>query len=388
MSSAPIQDIDLATFNFDPYPVLELLRNNLPITYVPQLKATLFSKHQDIFICEKNIEIFSSVQPNGLMTKLMGQNMMRKDGATHMAERKAIFPTVSPKTVKNFWRDQFVDKTNEILSHLRHKKELEIVSEFSTQVSAEALKLITGLSEMKWMEMDRVSQGMIDGCSNYISDPVIAKNCDDCTRSIDLHIDAQLKNPKLHNAPSLLSSQLEAGMSIQAIKANIKLAISGGQNEPRDAIAGTIGTLLENRSQLEMIISGTKKWLQAFEEYARWMSPIGMSPRRIAKKFIYKNVEFYENDMIFFMFGSANRDEAVFENPDYFDISRDNGPSIAFGAGPHFCAGSWISKTLIAEVALPLFFSHFPNVYLKKPIKFQGWAFRGPKEVILENRNK
>ena len=178
MSSAPIQDIDLATFNFDPYPVLELLRNNLPITYVPQLKATLFSKHQDIFICEKNIEIFSSVQPNGLMTKLMGQNMMRKDGATHMAERKAIFPTVSPKTVKNFWRDQFVDKTNEILSHLRHKKELEIVSEFSTQVSAEALKLITGLSEMKWMEMDRVSQGMIDGCSNYISDPVIAKNCD------------------------------------------------------------------------------------------------------------------------------------------------------------------------------------------------------------------
>jgi cytochrome P450 len=241
---------------------------------------------------------------------------------------------------------------------------------------------------MKWMEMDRVSQGMIDGCSNYISDPVIAKNCDDCTRSIDLHIDAQLKNPKLHNAPSLLSSQLEAGMSIQAIKANIKLAISGGQNEPRDAIAGTIGTLLENRSQLEMIISGTKTWLQAFEEYARWMSPIGMSPRRIAKKFIYKNVEFYENDMIFFMFGSANRDEAVFENPDYFDISRDNGPSIAFGAGPHFCAGSWISKTLIAEVALPLFFSHFPNVYLKKPIKFQGWAFRGPKEVILENSNK
>ena len=71
------------------------------------------------------------------------------------------------------------------------------------------------------------------------------------------------------------------------------------------------------------------------------------------------------------MFGSANRDEAIFQNPDYFDISRDNGPSISFGAGPHFCAGAWISKTLIAEVALPLFFSHFSNLYLKKPIEFQ-----------------
>lgn len=388
MSSAPIQDIDLATFNFDPYPVLNFLRNNFPITYVPQLKATLFSKHQDIFICEKNIEIFSSVQPNGLMTKLMGQNMMRKDGATHVAERKAIFPTVSPKTVKNFWRNQFVDKTNEILSHLGNKKELEIVSEFSTQVSAEALKLITGLSKMSWREMDRVSQGMIDGCSNYIGDPLVTKKCEDCTRSIDLHIDAQLNDPKLHEKPSLLSSQLEAGMSMKAIKANIKLAISGGQNEPRDAIAGTIGTLIENRSQLDTIISGTETWLKAFEEYARWMSPIGMSPRRIAKKFNYKNINLYENDMIFFMFGSANRDEEIFQNPEFFDISRDNGPSIAFGAGPHFCAGSWISKTLIAEVALPLFFAHFPNAYLTKPIKFQGWAFRGPKEVILENRNK
>ena len=286
MSSAPVQDIDLKSLESNPYPILGSFRTHSPITYVPQLNATLFSKHQDIFICEKNVEVFSSVQPNGLMTKLMGQNMMRKDGDAHINERKAIFPTVSPKIVKKIWKDQFVEKTTKIIKKIGNKKELEIVSEFSTQVSAEALKLITGLSKMKWIEMDRVSQGMIDGCSNYISDPVVTKNCEDCTRSIDLHIDAQLKDPKLHNAPSLLSSQLEAGLSMDAIRANIKLAISGGQNEPRDAIAGTIGTLLENHSQLESIISGSKTWLQAFEEYSRWMSPIGMSPRRIAKNFV------------------------------------------------------------------------------------------------------
>ena len=177
-------------------------------------------------------------------------------------------------------------------------------------------------------------------------------------------------------------------MSLDAIKANIKLAISGGQNEPRDAIAGTIGTLLKNDSQLKMIKSGSKSWLQAFEEYARWMSPIGMSPRRIAKDFNYREVYFYENDMIFFMFGSANRDEEIFQNPDHFDISRDNRSSISFGAGPHFCAGAWISKTLIAEVALPLFFSNFPNFQLKKPFEFEGWAFRGPRKVILKNWDK
>ena len=115
MSSAPIQDIDLKSFEINPYPILGFFRTNSPITFVPQLNATLFSKHQDIFICEKNVEVFSSVQPNGLMTKLMGQNMMRKDGDAHISERKAIFPTVSPKTVKNFWKDKFVEKTTKII---------------------------------------------------------------------------------------------------------------------------------------------------------------------------------------------------------------------------------------------------------------------------------
>ena len=148
MSSAAIQDIDLKEFIIDPYPTLKYFRKNSPISYVPQLNATLFSKHQDIFICEKNVEIFSSVQPDGLMTKLMGQNMMRTDGDAHITERKAIFPTVSPKTVKNFWKNQFVEKTNKIIKNIGKKRELEIVSEFSTQVSAEALKLITGCTAL------------------------------------------------------------------------------------------------------------------------------------------------------------------------------------------------------------------------------------------------
>jgi cytochrome P450 len=87
--------------------------------------------------------------------------------------------------------------------------------------------------------------------------------------------------------PSLLSIQHKAGFDPATISANVKLAISGGQNEPRDAIAGVIGTLLANPDQLDKITSGQATWMNAFEEYARWMSPIGMSPRRIAEPHTY-----------------------------------------------------------------------------------------------------
>ncbi len=83
------------------------MREACPIAFVPQFGATLFTRRDDIAICEKNIAVFSSDQPGGLMNRLMGQNMMRKDGEAHTAERRAIFPTVSPKTVRDHWRARF-----------------------------------------------------------------------------------------------------------------------------------------------------------------------------------------------------------------------------------------------------------------------------------------
>ena len=113
------QNIDLASFIRDPYPTLAVLRRDAPIAYVPELGAILMSKRDDIFICEKNIAVFSSDQPDGLMTQLMGQNMMRKDGADHQRERHAIFPTVSPKTVRDVWKDEFVRQTRYFGPHRR-----------------------------------------------------------------------------------------------------------------------------------------------------------------------------------------------------------------------------------------------------------------------------
>ena len=367
----------------NPYPMLAELRKKAPISFVPQLNAILLSKHEDIFVCEKNTAVFSSIQPDGLMTRLMGQNMMRKDGEEHKRERHVIFPTVSPKTTQNVWKQKFVDHTKKILNNLSKKQEIDLVNEFAKPVSAEALKSITGLTNMTWQEMDRVSQGMIDGCANYNQNKMVEENCHRCTASIDFHIQERLEQD-LGSDPSLLSVFALKNEKFEIISANVKLAISGGQNEPRDAIAGTIATLLQNPIQLEKILNGEFDWLIAFEEYARWMSPIGMSPRRIAKDFSYKGFNFFENDRVFLMFGSANRDEDIFEKPNEFKLDRDVARSISFGAGPHFCAGAWISKTLISEVAIPMLFEKFPNMKLISRVEYSGWAFRGPKPFFVK----
>ncbi|SDI68211.1 cytochrome P450 [Lutimaribacter saemankumensis] len=381
MSNAPVHEIDPKAFWRDPYPDLARMRAEAPIAYVPQLGATLITRRDDIFVNEKKIEVFSSHQPEGLMTILMGENMMRKDGAPHVAERRAIFPTVSPKTVKQVWKDQFAAGAARALDRLHGRDTADLVKDYAMEVSAEALKSMTGLINMDWREMDRVSQGMIDGCANYAGDPAIEAHCHDCTASIDRHITERL--PELRKAPdqSLISVQIEAGLPEAQMRANVKLAISGGQNEPRDAIAGAAWAMLAHPEWLEAVRAGDVSWLQVFEEYARWISPIGMSPRRIAQRHEVGGVTLEPEDRLFFMFGSGNRDESVFARPDVFDPTQDISAAISFGAGPHFCAGAWASRCLIAEVALPMLFERFPKIALADEAPFGGWAFRGPLNV-------
>ena len=227
--------------------------------------------------------------------------------------------------------------------------------------------------------MNAWSQGMIDGIANYIGDPAVEARCHAATAGIDAAIDDMLPVLDKKSDKSLLGVMVEAGMPMESVRANIKLAISGGQNEPRDAIAGTVWALLTHPDQLELVHDGTVTWQQAFEEYARWISPIGMSPRRIAKSWAIRDVGFQTNDRVFLMFGSANRDEKYFENSDLFDIRRDSSKSVAFGAGPHFCAGAWASRAMIADVALPAVFSRLINLRVvdgAQP-RIGGWAFRG-----------
>jgi cytochrome P450 len=377
VSTAPRIDIDPAAFWQDPYPTLARFRNETPIVFVPQLGSTLLCSRDDIFVSEKQIDVFSSHQPQGLMNKLMGHNMMRKDGDAHMNERKAIFPAISPKTVKSHWAEQFQAHADRIIDALEAKPSIDFVQAFALPFSAECLKSITGLTNMRFEDMNAWSQGMIDGIANYGGDPAVEARCHASTAGIDAAIDDMV--PVLSRKPdlSLLGVMLECGMPMESVRANIKLAISGGQNEPRDAIAGTVWALLMHPDQLAQVASGAIPWLQAFEEYARWISPIGMSPRRIAKSWRIRDVEFEPEERVFLMFGSANRDEKHFDNAEAFDISRDASKSIAFGAGPHFCAGAWASRAMVADVALPAIFARLKNLRLVEEPRIGGWAFRG-----------
>ena len=77
--------------------------------------------------------------------------------------------------------------------------------------------------------------------------------------------------------------------------------------------------------------------------------------------------------------GAANRDPALFADPESYDINRPKVPHLAFGGGSHFCAGAWVARASVVGVALPKLIAELPDLRLDpaNPAAVQGWVFRG-----------
>src|SRR5439155_293501 len=127
---------------------------------------------------------------------------------------------------------------------------------------------------------------------------------------------------------------------------------------PVVVIAELIGVPVEDRARfkawsdaIEALRAGPSRVPAAVEEVLRFSSPVQMDPRLATREAQLQGVALAAGEVVLCWLGSANRDEAIFERPEVFDIGREQKPDVAFGFGPHYCLGASLA-TLEAEVAL------------------------------------
>ncbi len=105
-----------------------------------------------------------------------------------------------------------------------------------------------------------------------------------------------------------------------------------------------------------------------------------MCPGRGARDVELSGVTLPENFQIGLCVGAANRDGNRFADPDRFDVLRPKQSHLAFGAGPHFCAGTWVSRLTVGRIVVPMLFERLRDLRLRddaRPV-LRGWVFRGP----------
>ncbi|SEG80346.1 Cytochrome P450 [Nonomuraea solani] len=108
-------------------------------------------------------------------------------------------------------------------------------------------------------------------------------------------------------------------------------------------------SLFRNPAELARLRADRALLPTAVEELMRWDTPLQMFERWVLEDIEVHGVRIPRGAEVALLFGSANRDEAVFEDPDRLDVGRADNPHISFGAGIHFCLGAPLARIELME---------------------------------------
>ncbi len=383
MPQAPFDDtITIHQLTHDPYPVYRRLRAETPVLRVKAVGRTMLTKAADTRAVKDNPKLWSSDDPNTPMERAFhAHTLMRKDGAEHKRERMAMTPTFSARNIKTIWGPAYEKLAHQFLDRLPRDEVVDLFPTLAGPLAARILAVILGIPGASDEQMQHWSQSLIDGAGNFGWHSEPFRRVDMAHVAMNAEIERMM--PKLRAEPdeSALSMMINAEdpLRISQILGNIKIAIGGGINEPRDALLTVLYGLLSNPEQLEEI-KRTGAWGDAFEEGVRWVAPIQVSARRAMEDTEIRGFEIPKGDVVMTVQASANHDEELHEAPEAYNALRKTLAHQSFGSGPHHCMGTHLSRMMIGKIMLPLIFDRFPNMKLVAPetVVWNGFGFRGP----------
>jgi cytochrome P450 len=175
-------------------------------------------------------------------------------------------------------------------------------------------------------------------------------------------------------------------LSADELVASAILLLNAGHEASVNALGGGVVALLRDPGQLARLRADRGLIPTAAEEMIRYDPPLHMFVRTAAADVRIAGVSIPAGAEVAALLGAANRDPAVFADPDTFDIGRDPNPHLGFGAGLHFCLGAPLARIEL-QAGLAALLDHAPVLTLAaEPVQRPTFVLRAYTAVSLSTR--
>lgn len=175
------------------------------------------------------------------------------------------------------------------------------------------------------------------------------------------YIDDLIARKRREGGDDLAAALVEARvdgepLTDQQLHGYLGLLISAGNETTRNASTRGVLALVEQPDQMALLVGEPGRHVEtAVEEILRWTSPVIQFARTATEDVELHGTTIRAGETVGIWYPSANRDEAMFDEPYRFDITRDPNYHLAFGHGPHFCLGAnlarWELRALFGELS-------------------------------------
>ena len=387
-SNPPVAEwITLKLLEEDPFATLGRLRESAPVHWVPALNRYIITRFEECRYVETRPDVFTAEQDGHRVDRTIGRSMIRKDDPDHARERLAANRTLRVRAVADRWRPVFEANANRLLADFVDRGPgADLSEDFAAPLAAANVAALVGLPHVPHDDVARWSATFMAGAANLAEEPDIWASVAAVNAEIDDALDEAVDRVRRHPDGSILSTMVEAGMPLGTQRANVKLAIAGGINEPKHAVTSAVWALSTRAEQRRRAMAEPSLFEAVFEEIVRWLPPVGMISRRTTRDVELGGLLIPADAQVGASLHAANRDPRRFANADQFDFDRDSTGHLGFGAGPHMCAGRWVGQCSVGQVALPMLYSRLRGLTASDPegAHFVGWTFRGLQQLPVQ----
>ncbi|MCS5634984.1 MAG: cytochrome P450 [Myxococcota bacterium] len=374
-----------------PHEIFKRLRSESPVHWNPgrpsreravgivepeQRGFWVLTRHADVVAVSKDSELFSSergtainadMRPQDL--QMFQQQMIHMDPPRHTRLRASINDFFKPKTIQKL-DGRVRDLTREILDGVASRGECDFVTEVSAELPLLVLAELLGVPrEDRRLLFDWTNRMM------GLDDPDYGNPYDAQAALMELfQYAARLANERKQDPRDDLMSVLVAaqpdGRELDYMEINMMffLMVIAGNETTRNALSGGIRALCDFPDQRTRLLGDRSLIKTAVEEIIRWHSPVMQFRRTATRDTEIAGQPIAEDDKVVIYYGSANRDERVFERADEFDVGRSPNPHVGFGIGNHFCLGANLARAEM-RIMLEEILERIPDFQLDGPVE-------------------
>ena len=387
--------------NGQPFELFERLRREAPVywheeslEFEPGFWA--LTKHEDIITVSKDPQTFSSAVGGHLMT--MGDpevvdpsavaaivgNMIGMDPPDHQIYRKMVAPSFTPKAIRSLEDDMRL-KIRELLDNVSDKGEFNFVTEISEQLPLWVLCEMMGIEESERPRIRDLVNNLTDASINADPDKSMQVwfNYMELFKMGRDMIEERRKNPTDDLMSVVANTKVEGGeLPSELLDGFFLLMVIAGNETTRNTITGGLMALTENPEEREKLLKDPSLISNATDEMLRWVTSVIYFRRTATKDTQIRGQDIKKGDKVVMWYGSANRDEDIFENGHLFQVDRQNAKKhLAFGAGEHLCLGNRLGHMQI-RILFEEMLERYPNIHsTSEPVRVPSNFLAGISEL-------
>ena len=346
--------------------------------------ALLLLSHELVNAAFRDEDIFPSAEFYGnMVTEVLGRNLQCMYGDEHRLNRALVSPAFRQRLMPGLIAPLLEPVAHELIDRFEPSGHADLVADFTSRYPFIVITRLLGLPRHSEEEVKRWAIGMLD--IQQSNDYALS-----CSVEFMAFVEPILEERRRHPSDDLISTLATTELEGQRLGDDeifnfLRLLFPAGADTTYLGLGSTLHGLLTHPEQLATVLADPAvecRW--AAEEGIRLNPPTAWIPRRNPRDVVWHGIAIPAGASMLLGVMAANRDPAVFPDPDRFDVRRRPTSVMTFGFGAHFCLGAALARAEL-DAALRVMLGRLPNLRLAET---DGVRITGTIHHLLRGPNR